>query len=51
MYSIEDEGVPGVLGEDDRDVEVDEDEIEGGRTDMSFGEEILGRSGEEGACL
>ena len=38
----------GDLGEDDRDVEVDtldEDEIEGGRTDMSFGEEILRREG------
>lgn len=45
----------GVLGEDDRDVEVDilddDDEIEGGRTDMSFGEEILGREGEEGVYL
>lgn len=44
----------GVLGEDDRDVEVDtldEDEIEGGRTDKSFGEEILGREGEEGVRL
>ena len=46
--------MPGVLGEDDRDVEVDildEDEIEGGRTDMSIGEEILGREGEEGIRL
>lgn len=48
---MEDEGVAGVLGEDDRDVEVDEDEIEGGRTDMSFGEEIFGREGEEGVLL
>ena len=42
----EDEGDAGVLGEDDRDVEVDildEDDIEGGRANMSFGEEILGR--------
>ena len=44
----------GDLGEDDRDVEVDildEDEIEGGRIDMSFGEEIFGREGEEGVRL
>lgn len=44
----------GDLGEDDRDVEVDtldEDEIEGGRTDMSLGEEIFGREGDEGERL
>lgn len=44
----------GDLGEDDRDVDVemlDEDEIEGGRTDMSLGEEILVREEEEGVHL
>lgn len=44
----------GDFGEDDRDVDVemlDDDEIEGGRTDMSLGEEIFGREGEEGVRL
>jgi hypothetical protein len=46
--------VTGDLGGDDRDVEVDtldEEEIEGGRTDMSFGDDILGGEGEEGVRL
>jgi hypothetical protein len=51
---MEDEGDAGVLGEDDRDVDVDvldEDEIEGGRADKGFGKEILERVGDEWVCF